>query len=86
MPPRPTPPHLTDRIKKLRKRLAASGHDALLVTNPVDTRYLTGFIGDDSWTLIPAKRGQAIVLSDNRFEEQIKQEAPHVIAVMRKKS
>ncbi|MEM6854561.1 MAG: Xaa-Pro peptidase family protein [Planctomycetota bacterium] len=81
-----TPKILAGRLKTLRKRLSAAGHDALLVTNPVDTRYLTGFIGDDSWTLIPAKRGQPIVLSDNRFEEQIKQEAPHVIAVMRKKS
>lgn len=86
MPKPPAPIHLTARIRLLQKRLLDAGHDALLITNPVDTRYLTGFVGDDSWTLIPAKRGQPIVLSDNRFEEQIKQEAPHVIAVMRKKS
>ncbi|MBB6431092.1 M24 family metallopeptidase [Algisphaera agarilytica] len=77
---------LDSRLRKLRGRLRDAGHDALLVTNPVDTRYLTGFVGDDSWTLVPAKRGQPIVLSDNRFEEQIKQEAPHVKAVMRKQS
>ncbi len=88
---KPTAPiHLTARIRVLRQRLLAAGHDALLITNPVDTRYLTGFVGDDSWTLISAKRtsggGQPIVLSDNRFDEQIKQEAPHVMAIMRKKS
>ncbi|MEM8739064.1 MAG: Xaa-Pro peptidase family protein [Planctomycetota bacterium] len=80
------PLFLTPRVRALRKRLLAAGHDALLVTHPVDTRYLTGFIGDDSWTLIPAKRGRPIVLSDSRFEEQIKQEAPHVGVVMRKQS
>ena len=85
--PTPTPTHLAQRIKPLCRRLLDAGHDALLVTNPVDTRYLTGFVGDDSWTLIPAKRASGgIVLSDNRFEEQIKQEAPHVAAVMRQKS
>ncbi|MEM7627239.1 MAG: Xaa-Pro peptidase family protein [Planctomycetota bacterium] len=84
------PSALATRLKSLRSRLLDAGHDALLVVNPVDTRYLTGFVGDDSWTLIPAKRksggGQPIVLSDNRFEEQIQREAPHVRAVMRKKS
>ncbi len=75
------PSHLADRIKKLRKRLDA---DALLVTNPVDIRYLTGFVGDDSWLLVPG-RGRVVVLSDSRFEEQIEREAPHVRVVMRKK-
>lgn len=77
---------LTDRIKLLRKRMLVAGHDALLVTNPVDTRYLTGFVGDDSWTVVTARRGQPIILSDNRFEEQIAREAPQAAAVMRKKS
>lgn len=86
MPKVAVPVQLADRVKLLRSRLLAAGHDALLIVNPVDTRYLTGFVGDDSWTLIPAGRGRPIVLSDNRFEEQIKQEAPHVTAVMRKQS
>ncbi|MEM1109586.1 MAG: Xaa-Pro peptidase family protein [Planctomycetota bacterium] len=86
MPKNSAPSILSARTDLLRQRLRAAGYDALLITNPIDTRYLTGFVGDDSWTLIPAKRGQPIVLSDSRFEEQIKQEAPHVTAVMRKKS
>lgn len=86
MPTQPAPKVFTDRLKPLRKRLLDAGLDALLVVNSVDTRYLTGFVGDDSWTLVPAKRGVPIVLSDNRFEEQIAREAPHVRAVMRKKS
>ena len=82
------PPHLSDRLRPLRQRLSKANFDALLVSNPVDTRYLTGFVGDDSWTLVLAGRGNGgrpIVLSDSRFEQQIQQEAPHVSVVMRKK-
>ena len=86
MPKPATPADLTARLKPLRKRLRDAGHDALLVINPVDTRYLTGFVGDDSWTLIPARGSKVVVLSDARFDEQIAREAPHVTAVMRKTS
>ncbi len=58
----------------------------MLVINPVDTRYLTGFVGDDSWTLVPARGTKVFVLSDNRFEEQIQREAPHVSVIMRDKT
>ncbi len=74
------------RVKALQGRLAAAGVDGLLVTNAVDIRYLTGFIGDDSWALIPTRGRGIVILSDNRFEEQIKREAPGISARMRKKS
>ncbi len=81
-----TPTHLADRIRNLQKRLRPKGISALLVTNPRDIRYLTGFIGDDSWALIPMRGGKAYILSDFRFDEQIQQEAPHAQAIIRKKS
>ncbi len=62
------------------------GVDALLVVNPVDIRYLTGFVGDDSWALVRAGSNKIVVLSDFRFEQQIEREAPQARAVMRKKS
>lgn len=80
------PAHLADRVRGLQKRLKPSGASALLVTNPRDIRYLTGFIGDDSWALIPMKGSKVYILSDFRFDEQIAKEAPHARAVMRKKS
>ena len=86
MPTPPTPAALTARLKPLRQRVRDAGHDAVLVINPVDTRYLTGFVGDDSWTLVPVKGTKVYVLSDARFDEQIAREAPHVNAVMRKRS
>ncbi len=80
------PPHLADRVKLLQKRLRPSGASALLLTNPRDIRYLTGFIGDDSWALIPMRSSKAYILSDFRFDEQIAKEAPHAQVIMRKKS
>ena len=79
------PPAHVDRLKQLRDRMKMWNADALLVTNPRDIRYLTGFVGDDSWALI-RERGKVIVLSDFRFDEQIAKEAPAVTAVMRRKS
>lgn len=80
------PPALRHRVSALQRRLRRAEVDALLVTNPRDTRYLTGFVGDDSWTLVPARGTSVAILSDFRFEEQIQREAPHVRAVMRKKT
>jgi Xaa-Pro aminopeptidase len=80
-----TPAHLADRVRILQKRLKSTGASALLVTNPRDIRYLTGFVGDDSWALIPMRDNKAYILSDFRFDEQIANEAPHAVAIMRKK-
>lgn len=90
---KPYPLHLEERVHLLQRRLsdAARGKaDAILITNPRDIRYLTGFVGDDSWAVVPlkgsaAKRKKLYILSDFRFQEQIGREAPHAIAVMRKK-
>ncbi len=79
-----TPPILLDRIRKLQRRLRKLRVDALLVTNPRDIRYLTNFVGDDSWAIVQASATRVHVLSDSRFDEQISIEAPHVIAHMRK--
>lgn len=77
---------LGGRVAALQKRLREAGVSALLVTNPRDIRYLTGFAGDDSWALVRAGGRQVHVLSDFRFDEQIQREAPQVKAIMRKKS
>ena len=79
-----TPDHLKHRVKTLRRRMGDWDADALLVSNARDIRYLTGFIGDDSWAVVPLT-GKVTVISDNRFREQIKLEAPHVAAKMRKR-
>lgn len=86
MPRAATPPLLRARVRDLQRRLAKRRCAALLVVNPLDIRYLTGFVGDDSWLLVPTRGVALTLLSDSRFEEQIQRESPHTRAVMRKRS
>ena len=79
-------PHLLGRVRTLQRRARLWAADALLITNPPDIRYLTGFTGDDSWLLVRQRASRVHVLSDFRFEEQIHRSAPHVRAVMRSHS
>lgn len=81
-----TPSHLLGRVRALQRRARRWAADALLVTNPPDIRYLTGFTGDDSWLLVRQKAATVHVLSDFRFEQQIQRSAPHVVTVMRKRT
>ncbi len=66
--------YLTQRRQALVKNLKKDGVDAVLVTNPVSVTYLTGFTGDCSYLIGSAK--QFTLVSDSRYEEQIKEECP----------
>ena len=56
------------RLTALRERLAAEGLDALLVTEPHNRRYLTGFTGSAGTVLVAAER--ASLATDFRYWEQ----------------
>lgn len=56
-------------------------HDALLVSNPVNVRYLTGFTGGSSFLIVA--RNREMMVSDGRFTEQIAEEAPGLSAHIR---
>jgi Xaa-Pro aminopeptidase len=51
------------------------GVSHLLVTNPKDVGYLTGFLGGDSYLVVPAGAGGArarpVVISDFRYQEEL---------------
>jgi len=82
--PKPaTPVHLNARVKCLQKRLRDDGLAGMILSNARDIRYLTGFIGDDSWAWVPARGGGLTVISDLRFKAHIPEEAPHVRVLMR---
>ena len=83
MPRPPLPAELKSRLKELQGRVRERGLDAAVLNLPLDIRYLTGFVGDDSWLLVPA-RGNAVILTDSRFAEQVEREAPGTRAVVRK--
>jgi Xaa-Pro aminopeptidase len=56
------------RAKRLREQLGAAGCDALLVTNLVNIRYLTGFTGSAAMLLVLADR--LLLVTDGRYEAQ----------------
>ena len=76
------------RITQLQKRAKGDGvdADAMLISNAKDIRFLTGFVGDDSWAVVPMSGSKVVIISDSRYEEQILKDAGHVQCVMREKS
>lgn len=72
------------RRQKLWQLLKREGVEALLVTNPVNVSYLTGFTGEDSYFL--ASRQNSALLSDGRFTTQIAEECPDLDVMIRKPS
>ncbi len=77
-------PHIAARVEKLRRVMREKKVDALLITSFSDVSYLTGFEGEDSFTLITPE--SALLLSDFRYTEQISREAPWIKPVMRTKA
>jgi Xaa-Pro aminopeptidase len=62
------------RLRKLRTSIAEKGLDALLLSQPENLRYLSGFTGSSGWLLIS---GQNVILAtDFRYVEQAKGESP----------
>jgi Xaa-Pro aminopeptidase len=61
-------------LRKLRTAIAENGLDALLLSQPENLRYLSGFTGSSGWLLI--SRQNAILATDFRYVEQAKGESP----------
>ncbi|MDR3663012.1 MAG: Xaa-Pro peptidase family protein [Mycobacterium sp.] len=67
---------ISHRRHTLRRRLAAVGLDAMLVTDLVNVRYLTGFTGSNAAVLIPAEGETPILATDGRYRTQAAAQAP----------
>jgi Xaa-Pro aminopeptidase len=63
------------RLGRLRALMAAKGQGALLISQPENIRYLSGFTGSSGWLLISGRN--AILATDFRYIRQAKGEAPH---------
>ncbi len=74
-------PNFVGRRQRLWQAVAAEQLDGMLVTNPVNVTYLTGFSGDSSYLALTANR--AVLLSDGRFTVQIAEECPGLEAQIR---
>src|SRR4051812_2697618 len=66
--------YLAQRRQTLTRNLKKDGVDALLVTDPVSVTYLTGFTSGASYYVATARH--AVLVTDSRFEEQVKEECP----------
>jgi len=69
------------RRKRLSRLLKDEEVDALLISNPVNISYLTGFGGDSSYLVLG--KSKTVLVSDGRFVEQIAEECPGLEALIR---
>jgi Xaa-Pro aminopeptidase len=65
---------IKDRLAKLRPELIKKEVDAILVSQPENRFYLSGFDGLDGYLLITAK--DTILATDFRYVEQVKRQSP----------
>jgi len=73
--------NVEQRRERLWQNTRDEGLDALLITNPFNVTYLTGFTGDASNLILT--KNKALLVSDGRFKEQIKEECPGLDAFIR---
>jgi Xaa-Pro aminopeptidase len=67
-----SPPHWSTRIQALRNAADAAGLSALIVSSPVNLRYLTGFSGSSGWLVCTS--ADAWLITDGRYEAIVRQE------------
>ncbi len=62
------------RRERLIRQCTSEGIDALMVSNPVNVTYLTGFTGDS--TVLLLLRERQLLVSDSRYTGQLSEECP----------
>lgn len=71
----------TERAKKLRLLTSNRNIDATILTSTANVRYMTGFMGEDSWALVAPKR--TYLITDSRYTEQARNECRGVFIIER---
>ena len=66
--------HYGDRVEQLRGLLQRDRLEGLIVTQPENRRYLSGFTGTDATLFV--SMDEAVLITDFRFTEQASREAP----------
>lgn len=65
---KPTDPY-APRLAKLRRAFRELDADCMIVSDPRDVAYLTGFLGGDSYMVVGS--GKPTIISDSRYEEEL---------------
>ena len=66
------------RRDNLKAQIGASGLDAMLVTDLVNVRYLSGFTGSNGALLVFADDRDAVLATDGRYRTQAAEQAPEL--------
>jgi Xaa-Pro aminopeptidase len=72
----------SQRRERLAARLAADGLDALLVSDLVNVRYLSGFTGSNAALLVFAGDTPDVLATDSRYRTQAAHQAPDLETVI----
>ncbi|MDM7999080.1 MAG: aminopeptidase P family N-terminal domain-containing protein, partial [Dehalococcoidia bacterium] len=68
---------IAQRLERLRQLLAEKGLDAILLTQPEDCRYVSGFTGSGGWSgTLLISHDTSVLATDFIHLEQARQEAP----------
>jgi Xaa-Pro aminopeptidase len=62
------------RLRRLRVSVDEKGLDGLIISQPENVRYISGFTGSSGWLLISEQN--ALLATDFRYTEQAKRESP----------
>ena len=73
---------MKERATQLAAQLPAKELDAVLISNPENRRYLSGFTGSAGYLLITPER--SVLFTDSRYTEQAAQQSPHFQVVQTK--
>ena len=68
-----------EKLRRLRDQFDEQQIDAILITNPVNRRYITNFTGSSGIALITKK--EQFLITDFRYVEQAKKQAEHFTIV-----
>ena len=66
----------SQRRENLKAQIGTSGLDAMLVTDLVNVRYLSGFTGSNGALLVFADARGAVLATDGRYRTQAAEQAP----------
>jgi Xaa-Pro aminopeptidase len=72
----------SQRRDNLKTQIVASGLDAMLVTDLINVRYLSGFTGSNGALLVFADDRGAVLATDSRYRIQAAQQAPGLEVVI----
>ncbi len=68
-------PHIKQRVRQIQRRIKRKKIDCLVLVNPANITYTTGFKGHDSWAAITPR--QVYLLTDSRYTEQAEKDCTH---------